>query len=76
MNQRDRGQQGRRGGRDDEGYARSQRDTYSPEPQWLRQDRESRQWTGGRDEEVEYGIGRSQYGGNQYGYGGAGREDA
>jgi len=43
------------------------RDTYSPEPQWLRQDREQ------RDDPSESGIGGSQYGGNEYGYGGSGR---
>jgi hypothetical protein len=54
-------------------YARSLRDTYNPEPQWLRQDRENRTWASQRDEEFESGIGGSQYGGNEYGYGGSGR---
>ncbi|WP_197426956.1 BON domain-containing protein [Noviluteimonas gilva] len=57
----------------DHRYARSLRDTYNPEPQWLRQDRENRTWGSQRDEEFESGIGGSQYGGSEYGYGGSGR---
>ena len=44
-------------------YRRSLRDTYNPEPQWLRQDRESRGW--GRDETDEYGQGRGRYAGDR-----------
>ncbi len=83
MNHRDRDhQQGRHGGRDterqrneearsqqdDQRFTRGLRDTYNPEPQWLRQDREQRD-----DQQFESGIGGSQYGGNEYGYGGSGR---
>ena len=50
---------GRQDQRDD--YRRSLRDTYNPEPQWLRQDRESRGW--GSDEADEYGQGRGRYAG-------------
>jgi len=53
---------------DDQRFTRGVRDTYSPEPQWLRQDREQRD-----DQQFEAGIGGSQYGGNEYGYGGSGR---
>ena len=54
-------EQGRQDQRDD--YRRSLRDTYNPEPQWLRQDRESRSW--GRDEADEYGQGRGRYAGDR-----------
>jgi osmotically-inducible protein OsmY len=86
-----RDQQGRQGGRDtgrqrneegrsqqdDQRFARGLRDTYNPEPQWLRQDRENRTWGGQRDDE-DSNIGGSQYGareygGTDYGYGGSGR---
>ncbi|KGQ18199.1 hypothetical protein LF41_1553 [Lysobacter dokdonensis DS-58] len=77
MNHRDRDQQGRHGGREDDTRSnRGQRDTYAPQPRWLQQDRESqhrddqRRWSGGRDDD---NIGGSQYGGNEYGYGGSGR---
>ena len=54
-------EQGRQDQRDD--YRRSLRDTYNPEPQWLRQDRESRGW--GSDEADEYGQGRGRYAGDR-----------
>jgi osmotically-inducible protein OsmY len=53
---------------DDQRYARGVRDTYTPEPQWLRQDREQRD-----DQQFESGIGGSQYGGSEYGYAGTSR---
>ncbi|MGO4552371.1 BON domain-containing protein [Lysobacter sp. 2RAF19] len=65
--ERQRNEEGR-SQQDDQRYARGLRDTYTPEPQWLRQDREQRD-----DQQFESGIGGSQYGGSEYGYAGTSR---